>query len=271
MPVPDNFSSTEHFQDLVRKVYNREVREHFSDVTADDDITTNRGTLKRGCLHLEDDPIALTVGRMLLFDNEVRRIGQTPILGMPSENWNETWQYVPQIVLYFKQDRADIDVGYQAVDGIIRVRVRGETHETISMAKANTLAQAIKTEFATGQGYVWHKGRSLLVYRDKVKQYQLQLLCRSESDGRELVSKVLDIQNDSPDWGNAKLNDALEPTSTYPSNPGTERILGETYKKVRRRPVADVRFHYALLHVWGTAHPLVLVDKSGRFRNALVA
>jgi hypothetical protein len=26
-----------------------------------------------------------------------------------------------------------------------------------------------------------------------------------------------------------------------------------------------------LLHVWGTAHPLVLVDKSGRFRNALVA
>jgi hypothetical protein len=196
MPVPNNFSPTEHFQDLVRKVYNREVREHFSDITADDDITTNRGTLKRGCLHLEDDPIALTVGRMLLFDNEVRRIGQTPILGLPNESFHEAREFVPQVVLYFKQDRADVDVGYQAVDGVIRVRVRGETHETISMSKANSLAQKIKTEFATGQGYVWQKGRSVLAYTDKVKQYKLQLLCRSESVGRALVSKVLDIQND---------------------------------------------------------------------------
>ena len=269
MPVPSNFSPTEHFQDLVRKVYNREVREWFRDFNDDDDISTPRGTLRRGCLHLEDDPIALTLGRMHLFDMQVRRLAEQPILGIPNEFFHQAREFVPQIILYFKEDAADVETGFQAVDGIIRVRVRGETSDSISMSKAQSLANSIRSNFATGGGFVWQKGRTMLVYTDKAKQYQLQILCRSESAGKNVVDRVLDIQGDSPNWENAKLNEALEPGTTYPANPGTEVVLGKSRKRVRRRPVADVRFQHALLHVWGTEKPTVLVDRSGRFRYAL--
>jgi hypothetical protein len=271
MTLPENFSPTEHFQDLVRRVYNREVREWFADFGDDEDINSPRGTLKRGCLHLEDDPVTLTLARMHLFDMQVRRLAEQPILGVPNDNFQQAREFVPQIVLYFKEDLQDVEPGFQAIDGVIRVRVKGETSDTISMAKAESLARDIRSEFATGGGYVWRKGRSMMTYVEKQKQYKLHILCRSESEGREVVGKVLNIQNDTPKWELAKLNDAVEPGQAYPANPGTEVVLGKSRKKVRRRPIADVRFQHALLHVWGTERPTVLVDRSGRFRYALAS
>jgi len=197
MTIPDGFSPTEHFQDLIRRVYNREVREWFADFSDDDAIESPRGTLKRACLHLDDDPITLTVGRMHLFDMQVRRIAESPIVSAPYTSFSQAKTFMPQIVLYFKEDAAAVETGFQAVDGVIRVRVRGETSDTISMAKAQSLATSIRSNFATGGGFVWQKGRTMLTYTDKMKQYKLQILCRSETSGRAVVSRVLDIQGDS--------------------------------------------------------------------------
>jgi hypothetical protein len=66
MPLPQNYSATEHLQDLLKRTVNQEVREWFRDVTSDD-LSTPRSSLRQGCTHVEDDTMEMTIGRLLLF------------------------------------------------------------------------------------------------------------------------------------------------------------------------------------------------------------
>jgi hypothetical protein len=70
MTEPDNFSPTEQFQDVNKRIWNKLVREYFRDVTTPEnnlDLTTPRQALLKACLHKDDDALILTIGRMLLF------------------------------------------------------------------------------------------------------------------------------------------------------------------------------------------------------------
>jgi len=70
----------------------------------------------------------------------------------------------------------------------------------------------------------------------------LQLLCRNETTAKELINKVLDLQNDTPDWKFLKSNIADNENDSFPYNPGTQTILGKSRQKPHRRPMVDVRF-----------------------------
>ncbi|NJP21759.1 MAG: hypothetical protein HC763_25245, partial [Hydrococcus sp. CRU_1_1] len=70
MTEPHNFTSTEQFQDVNKRIWNQLIREYFRDVSASDDnldLTTPRQALLKACLHSEDDSLLLTIGRMNLF------------------------------------------------------------------------------------------------------------------------------------------------------------------------------------------------------------
>lgn len=110
----------------------------------------------------------------------------------------------------------------------------------------------------------------MFTYSDWSKGYQLQLLVRNETEGRELVDRVLNIQNDIPDWKFANLSTNQEEMQAYPTNPGTERVLNEPRKKQRKRPIADVRFQHAVIHLNHLPNPIILFDRSYLHPTALL-
>jgi hypothetical protein len=59
-------------------------------------------------------------------------------------------------------------------------------------------------------------------------------------------------------------------SEAYPTIPPTERIYGENRKLPRSKPIADVRFVRAELHIWGRPEPVILIDRSGVSKRALV-
>lgn len=273
MPNPQPPSPAEHLQDTLRRFYNREVRDWFSDVDVDDlDINIPRQSLALACRHQDADSALMTISRQLLF-TDVRSRFAMVAQGVGETSFRPSVRRAkhPKLTLYFIEDLNDVDSGYAPVDGQISIRLMDYTSSTITEAVARTHATRTKTAFASGGGFVWKKGKVMCTYSDWPKGYQLQLLCRNEAEGRRVVEQVLDIQNDSPEWSYFNIKENAEPAQAFPTIPSVERIYGDNRKQPRRRPIADVRFQSALLHIAGVANPQVLVDRSGIYPKPLVS
>lgn len=272
MVLPDNFSPIEHLQDTIRTWYNREVLQHFSDLDTDeDDLSIPRNSLRIACRHNDDDPVNVTLLRVMLFEMTAKHAAsmQPDIYGIPISSYDAEVTYKPQIKLYFSEDSNDVEPGYQACKGEITIRVKNESSQTMTTAKATQLATRIKSVFATPP-FVWRKGYDKLVYQDLEKGYDFRVLCRSEQDGRNLINALLDIQQDTPDWSNLNIVTPENPTERFPVNPGSQTIMGRTVRRARKRPIVNVKFRYATLSVYGLPTPINLVDLTGRRRNVLV-
>lgn len=274
MPLPPEFSEQEHLQDAIRRWMNREIRDYFADVGGDEwdeDITTPRASLRVACTHKDSDSLLMTSLRWDLFERvRLQRI-QVPITGIPAGDAIETRKYKPQIFLYFQEDLADVDGDYAPVSGEISFRLMQYNYDQINPAIAQTFATRINSNFALGSGYVWRKGKTTVVYTDKAKGYQLRLNCRTQNDGIQLINQVLDINTDSYDADKCTVTENQSAAAAYPTIPPNDFIYGDTRRLPRRKPVADVRFQYALLHVWGLRHPIPLVDRTTLWPSALVA
>jgi len=96
------------------------------------------------------------------------------------------------------------------------------------------------------------------------------LLVRDQAEGRRIVEQVLDIQSHTPDWQYGNYKENLEPTQAFPTNPPNKTIVGKSRKQYRRRPLVTVRFRNAQLHVQGLPNPIVLYDKSGFYKKAIL-
>jgi len=275
MPLPDNFSPAEHLQDVTLKVQNRLVKEEFSDLgdeTWDADITTSRGSLRVACTHLDTDSIDMTLVRLWLFYGCLRKAKDfhPHIYGIPVTSFKELRKYKPQISLFFLEDHNDIEPGYSPITGEISFRLMNQESNSLSMSEVTNYANRIKTQFATASGFIWKKGKEMVSYTDWKKGYQLQLLCRDKAEGRRVIEQVLDIQAHTPDWKNMNKSGNEEPASAYPTIPPTEIILGKPRRLPRRRPIADVRFQYALLDLHELPNPICLVDRSHTFNRPVV-
>lgn len=274
MALPQGFSEFEHLQDTIRKVQNKIVKEEFSDLGDDDwepNISTGRASLRQACTLKDEDSADMLQMRLFLYYVILRKAKDLhpAIYGIPTTSFQEQRKFKPQIMLFFQEDASDVEPGYSPVTGEISFRIMNEESDTLSMSKVQTFANKVKSAFAT-PSFVWRKGKELFSYTDWKKGYQLQLLCRSVTEAKTVVEQVLDIQGDSPDWKKLAINSNAEPASAYPTIPQSEHILGKTRKLPRRRPIADVRFQYALLHVHGLPNSICLVDRSGTYSNPLV-
>ncbi len=271
MPLPDNFNGVEHLQDTIRRVYNKEVREHFSDVP-DDDINVARSSLKQACLHEDRDSLIVTVARMLLFEIPLRHAQtlQAPIFGIPVDSFESNVRYKPQIKLYFLEDPQDAEVGYSPIEGEVTIRLKNETTSTLTEANLVTYANRVKTHFAT-PAYRWHKGKYKYTYKDLSEGYDLRILAFSKVEAQQLITAVLQIQNDTPNWEYLTSHEPEQPTNRYPTIPGNQLILGKSRKKRRSRPVGYVRFRYASILIHGLPSPRTLIDLSGTRANPVVS
>ncbi|MFY7804822.1 MAG: hypothetical protein ACOVQ7_15490 [Limnoraphis robusta] len=190
--------------------------------------------------------------------------------GIPTISYQESFTFVPQIMLFFIEDSEDVDPNFIALRARISFRVKGETNESITEAKALTLANKIKVEFGTNNSYVWKKGKVMCSYIDKVNGYWLQLRCRDKATGRELITKLLSIQSVTFDSTKMNTRENENPSEAYPTLPPTKRIYGENHRLPRKMPIGDVRFQLAELHIWGKPRPVTLVDLVGIRKEALV-
>lgn len=265
----------EMLQSIIRKWQNRELREYFSDFGVDDnwdpDLTTPRGQMARALRHEDEDPYLVTLLKCWFFEHIRGQAYRVPYYGIPVSSFQESRKFQPQIKLYFQEDLEDVEPGYPPVSGEIGFRLMGYTSDTLTPSAAETLANRVKLAFgAGGAGYVWKKGNDMATYTDWAKGYQLQLLVRSEAEALELVGKVLDIQNDTLSLAKLNYSENKAPTEAFPTIPAREMIYGELRRLPRKRPVAAVRFQYALLHLHGIAAPIVLYDRSYTYATALV-
>ncbi len=265
-------SSWEHLQSVLMQVQNRRIRAEFSDVTSDDDddITTPRSSLRSACLLRDSDSATMTLLRMFLYYVmlEGAQAMHPPLYIMPTDRYQQMVKFAPQVTLYFKEDRSDVEDGFAPIDAVLSFRIEGFTELTMTPAEAHKLANKIRQEFATGNGYRWRKGRTKLSYTDRVKGYVLRVHAASEAEGREVIRKVLSIQNDTLRDEHLTINTLAETPSIVPPN---QFVYGKTRRKPRKRPVGYVRFTWAEMHLHGVPDAIVLVDRSGRRRTALIA
>lgn len=275
MVLPNNFSDTEFIQDVFRKVRNKQVREWFRDVGDENwepDLGSLRAQYRVACTHKEDDSALETIMRIELF-KDIRKIessgnsGEITVFGTPDDDIDFT--YTPQILLYFSQASLDVVQGEHYKEGRINFRWKGKTSSNVSNSDVNQLANRIKTIFATGSPYTWHKGKKYYYYKHREQGYDLRILALNEAEGKQLIRDVLSVQNDTPDWEYLSISEVNDESGRFPNTPGSQTILGKTVKKPHRRPIVKVRFRYAALKIHGYGI-INLVDLTGIRKNPIV-
>lgn len=272
MPLPEGFSEWEHLQDQIRRVHNKQVNDWFRGVD-NDDISTPRGSAKHACLIKDNDTSTMVQLRQWFFSVTVGHAQSfhPPLYTIPSLAFQDHAKFKPQISLYFAEDYDDVDAGETRVTGEIGIRLMRETEATLTEADVKSYANKIKSLFATGGGFTWRKGRYMFSYTETEKGYRLQILAASEAEAKRIIEQVLDIQSHTPNWDNLNKSEAINSASKYPTVPPRKTILGKSRKMPRRRPVASVKFQYALLHIYGLPNPIVLVDRSWKYRDPVAS
>ncbi len=167
MPLPSGFSEFEHLQDLIRREHNKAVRTYFKNQD-DNDISTPKASLKHACLIKDEDTAAMTHLRLWLFEITCGHAQslQTPIYGIPVQEYQRNVKFKPQIKLYFKERLVSNDSNRTSpATAEITFRLMNETSASMTRAKAEILALKIKNEFADPI-FVWEKGWYKYTYLD---------------------------------------------------------------------------------------------------------
>lgn len=187
-------------------------------------------------------------------------------------------RYHPQIRIYFRQDtdfvRGTNSNSYKGRDrtsGRLTFRLMNETSETISKTELTNIATKIKSKFGSNNGYIWNKGKELYCYADWSKGYQLQMLTKSQSQARQIVSDVLSLQGHTPTWTYLTRTENTSQLEAYPEIPVKKIILGQETTLARMRPLVTVRFTYAEAKVHRLVPGITLYDRRGKKANALVS
>lgn len=272
MVLPQGFQEFEHLQDTYRKTINEIVREEFSDTGWDDanpDISTARSSLRWACTHKDSDSGVMTQMRTDLFYMVLRKASDLhpPIYSIPSIDFQETVRFLPQVTLHFTQDMDSVPDDQTPVRAEISYRLMKESSATMTEAKAKALGNEIKNAFAVSGGYRWRKGHYKVNYIDQSRGYFMKLLAYSEAEGKEVIQKVLSLNEHTLD------NDYLSVSETkrnLTATPGLQLVYGKQRRKPRDRPIAYVRFRAALMNLHGLPEPVVLCDRTGFYKRALV-
>lgn len=254
---------------FLRQTHNREVNEFFRDIEDPlPDNSTARKTAKRACLITPKDSQNMALMKMMTFYFVIHKAHLKPeIYGIPVDEFQQDITFRPIIQLFFKQDEEAVPEGYRALRGQITFRLVDETSKTITTTKLTEIAREIKNQFASGNGFLWNRGKLKRVYKDAENGVNLLILCSTESEGNDIIQRVYRIL-DKPFDPDKCTNS--NPDKSSINNPGTQTILGQTAKKRRWRPTANIRFTHALAIVHGLSKAITLVDRTGTRYDALV-
>lgn len=271
MPTfPPGTNPAEITQDVIKKVYNQLVRDWFKkvDLSEDLDIRIPDHAAYAACWHLDSDSLPLTLAKQQLF-SDIRNNLKPELIGETTKSSSVLRSGHPKILLYFEEDRADVETGYAPVKGRIGFRVMNKQAD-ITESELRAIATRIKTQFNTEEKQKWRKGKVMCSYTYWEQGYQLQLLCKTVADAKSLTNKIVGIQNHAPEWERFQTCTNEAPSAAYPTVPTQAQVMGETVRLDRRRPIATVRFQYAFALIPGLNGRKPLVDRAGVFPDPLI-
>lgn len=185
----------------------------------------------------------------------------------------------PKVTLYFLEDSNfnkkappnKITEGARRQEGVIRFRLMNETTQSFSKANGIALGNKIKEIFGANNGFVWNKGKTLYSYTDWERGYQFQLLSKTKTEAKRIISAVHSLQNHTPNWENFNTVENDLENLKYPENPGNHTVMGEIIPLPKQRPIVDVRFQYAYVKLNGVIQPITLYDRRNKRAGALVS
>lgn len=258
MPV----NNSELVQSFIRRYINKDVREHFRDIKGSDDgslsLNVPREAIKLVCLHQDNDPLLLTILRLLIYWVEARGLFNDVIYGIPSSNLHETVIFKPQIALYWKETRESAKKdGRYPTSARYTIRYRGDVS---TRAAVDKIRLKINSIFNKPSNHKFWKGRYKFSYKDKILGYEFIITARDKAEAKDVVNKLLEIQGDNP------LVEKYLTKSESDRNWNereTVRVDGQVHEKPKPRPVAQVKFWKAELKVHGMTRDILLTDDRG--------
>lgn len=260
MALPSEFSEVEHLQATIRRYLNREIRNHFSDLGDrywEPEVTTSRGSMRHALTHKDEDPMQVTVARMMLYYFTYGKQHELPAFIDMTDRPFEEFVYRPEVTLIFRKHEYIGNGKYEQFAGEISYRVINETSESLTPAKNKIRAERIKRLFTNPTRFIWHKGKLKFTYQDYKNGYYFRLLATNETEAKRVIKQVLDIENKTPNWDKLSTNTPERQSTTTQQ---TKLIYGENRKVPRWRPVADVPFVRATMKIHGIPKPVPLVD-----------
>ncbi|MEJ1931999.1 hypothetical protein WDZ92_17305 [Nostoc sp. NIES-2111] len=273
MDLPKDYTPSKHLKDMIRRDHNKVVSRYFRDLGNDwqPNLRTPRDQLRTACMIRDDDTMEMVQTRLYYF-YEVLGYGKKRLgifYGMPALDFQESFEGRPQVFLFFSQDRASVPEDLSPITAEISFRLMDETSESITPAKALTLANKIKSEMTDGGKEIYfNKGKNIVNYNDRKNGLALQIYSTNEAEGEKIIKKILAIRNISFDQTKQTVSTPKRNSENIPK--GTHTVYGKPRKKRRWRPTARVRFRYAYLYVHGLNETVPLVDATGQWVDALL-
>ncbi|NEP38563.1 MAG: hypothetical protein F6K35_04555 [Okeania sp. SIO2H7] len=177
----------------------------------------------------------------------------------------------PKVTLFFEEDKPE-DIAskdFTPVQGKLSFRLmeylefsNDLSKEVLTWEIIEKLAKTIYNAFQkpnNKKGLLWRKGKISFNYNDWNKGYGLKVLCQKESEGKDMVKKILSLRGHP--------YETLKASKSVPEYPlddrnGTEiTVLGERQKTPRFRPNATVRFRGAWLELSKRNKPIRLITR----------
>ncbi len=263
--LPDDFDPWEHLQGQYLVEFNRRVRQYFSEHDADwkPNIGDKRSSMRVACTILDTDSYTMMALRMSFFFDLLGYNRKDLLVYHGSrENIEPPVKGHPKVRLYFSQDSGSVPKGYSKVDAELSFRLMNETQATFTPENAHTLALKVKSQFITsGQGVVFTKGKDIYAYKDVTKGYRLQVYCTTENDAKDIIRRALECQDVVFKEDNLTIH---KPQKNSNPKPGKHLVYGKQRDLKQYRPIANVRFRYAVVEVPGLTKEIVLMDTTGR-------
>jgi hypothetical protein len=275
MALPEGYKPWEHLQDMIRRDHNKLLARYFKDLGPDwqPEIGSQRGAIRTACTITDTDTSTITFGRLFYFYIILGYAfkGLAPVFGVPSQQFQESYELHPQIFLYFSQDKASTPDGARPVEAQISFRVMGYTKANMNPAKALPFALRIAEEFtAANKGITFSKGKQIISYTDPPNGLKtLKIFALSKEEGVDIIKKICSIL--LLPFSSSFIGVSDKPNkASITKSVGTETVYGKVVPKKRWRPSSKVRFRYAYMVVDNREYPIPLVDTTGRFPDALI-
>lgn len=245
--------------------FNAEVYRHFKDVHATS-TDVGRRAIRDFCLIGAKDSRTTANSKIQYFRDQVQKVHLKPeIYGIPVANYKqETVEGYPQVIIHFRESATDArtndrypiraQVGYRLKD------------DSLSQSQVDSLATKVKSKFGGATPFKFKKGTTKFSYKDKKKGYEFILAADTETEAKSVVTAVLSLNGDTPDWD---ILTASKSGRTWTTKK-TKTVLGKTVELPNQRPIGWVHFTHAELKIPELERDIVLVDQTGRFKNALL-
>ena len=249
MTVPQDLSEFERRQNTLMQLRNRKIRmDYFSDVIDTTPDDSPRRVLMDDLLIKDTDCFA----DMWLKSELLKEVleDDAPIFLPNYDDIPISVTDKPHVHLLFIEKKSTAIIAKRRrVEALISFRITDKTVSTITRTDLNELTREIKLAFPTT--FTIDKGRIKYSYRDKVNGFEFILALTTETEAKDIITRVCGIRDKTPNWKYLKKSEETDANYTTAQR---ITILGVSEKLPLKRPLAKCYFSKATISF-------------GRFRN----